>query len=172
MRRTLVIGNVVVPAQSAGSVSVAYEEFGGITWPPLRMQNGAGVMQQSWLKLRLRISGEGIVPAAFAGLSRTAQYVLKSPASRSVHGDTNVIAVPAARRTDTGYTPRGFAVVNGLYYATPLSMAGDVATLTAVPGAAGYGVIYWPQLTVFINPSQSADSAGASHNFVLEAEEV
>lgn len=172
MRRTLVIGNVVVPVQSARSVIVAYEDFGGFTWPPLRMQDGAGVMQQSWAKLRLRISGDGIVPVAFAGLSRTAQHVLKSPASRSVHGDTNVITVPAARRADTGYVPRGFAVVNGLYYATPLSMAGDVATLTAVPGASGYGVIYWPQLSVFIAVSQSVDSAKSGHSFVLEAEEA
>lgn len=172
MRRTFELGGIIVPVQAAGDVNMAWEDLGGFTWPPLRMQDGTGLVQQHWRKLRVRVSGSGIVPAAFAGLDITATHTLKSPSTRAVHGGTNVITVPAARRTDSGYTPRGFAVVDGGYVATPLAMAGDVATLTAVPGAAGYGVLYWPQLTVFASFSHDTAAASSRHDWVIDAEEA
>lgn len=172
MRRTFELGGVVVPVHAAGDVQIGFDDIGGYTWPPLRMLNGAARVQQHWRKLRVSVSGAGIVPAAFAGLDWTAQHTLKSPASRAIHGTSNVIAVPAARRTDSGYTPFGFAVVGGLYQATPLVMAGHVATLTVVAGASAYGVLYWPQLSVYASFSHAASAASARHSWQIEAEEV
>lgn len=174
MIRTFEIGGIVVPVQAAGDMSVEFSKFGGVTWPPIRMLNGAGYVQEHWIKLRVRVSGGGIVPPGLSGLSRSAQYVLKSPSTLSVDGATNVITVPSARRVDTGYEPRGYAVVGSKYVPTALSMVGDVATLVTVAGATGYGVLYWPQLTVLAVFSQSsgAGSSGGRHTWQIEAEEV
>lgn len=172
MVRTFELGGVIIPVQAAGDVNVTFDDVGGFTWPPQRMANGAAFVQEHWRKLSVRVSGAGIFPAAFAGLSRSVSHVLKSPVSRAIHGATNVITIPAARRSEPGYEPRGFAVVNGRYVATPVAMAGDVATLTAVSGAAVYGVIYWPHLTVYFSISQDAAEASARHSWSIEAEEV
>lgn len=172
MRRTFELGGIVVPVQSALDVSMAWDDAGGFTWPPMRMLDGAGLVQQHWRKLRVRVSGNGIVPAAFAGLDHTVSHVLKSASTRAVQGASNVIAVPAARRTDSGYTPIGYAVVDGQYRATPLVMAGHVATLTTVAGATNYGVLYWPQISVFVAFSQDAAAASSRHGWVIEAEEA
>lgn len=172
MIRTFELGGVVVPVHAAGDVEVAFEDIGGFTWPPLRMMNGAAIVQQHWRRLRVRAGGSGIVPAGLAGLDYTARHTLRSSATRAVQAAGSVIAVPAARRTDTGYAPRGYAVVDGRYYATPIDLVGDTATLTAVAGASGYGVIYFPELTVYARFSQGASAAGARHSWEIEAEEV
>ncbi|HMM72451.1 MAG TPA: hypothetical protein PKC22_09570 [Rhodocyclaceae bacterium] len=166
------LGGIIVPVHAGGDIEVTFEDVGGFTWPPLRMMNGTAVVQENWRKLRVSVSGSGILPAGLASLDYTAPHTLKSPTTRSVQAATNVVPVPAARRIDTGYTPRGYAVVGGNFVSTPLSMAGNNATLTSVSGASGYGVLYYPQLTVFAALTTSGSSASAQHGWQITAEEV
>ncbi len=172
MFRTFELGGVVVPVNAAGDVNIDFEDIGGYTWPPLRTMNGTARFQQHWRKLRVRVSGSGVVPAGLAGLDYTAQHTLKSNGTRAVQSVSNVITIPAARRTDTGYAPTGYAVVNGHYRPTDIALVGNVATLTVVTGASGYGVLYYPQLTVNARFASGMGEAGARHNWTIEAEEV
>lgn len=170
MIRTLEIGSLVIPVSAAGDIEQTFEPIGGSALH--RMLNGAAVKQTHWRKLKTRISGSGWAPPGLAGLDYNAALLLKSVAARALQAVGNVVTVPAARRTDTGYAPIGYAVVAGRTIPTPLALAGDTATLTAVSGAQGYGVWYWPQFTVYAEFNDSARSMGASWSWSIEAEEV
>lgn len=170
MIKTLEIGGLVIPVQAAGDIEQTFEDIGGSKLH--RMLNGAGLKQTHWRKIRTRISGTGWVPPGLAGLDYDAQLVLKSCSARALQAVGNVIAVPAARRTDTGYEPTGYAIVNGRYVSTPLALVSNTATLTAVTGAQGYGVKYWPQFTVYAAFSESNRAMGSSWTWQIEAEEV
>jgi hypothetical protein len=112
------------------------------------------------------------VPPGLAGLDYDTTHVLKSGAARSLQATGNVITVPAARRTDAGYEPTGYAIVDGRYVSTPLVLVTNTATLTVVAGAQGYGVRYWPQITVYARFSDDNRPAGASWSWRIDAEEV
>lgn len=170
MIRTLEIGGLVIPVEAAGDIEQTFESIGGSALS--RMMDGAAKKQTHWRKLATRISGSGWAPPGLAGLDYSSQLVLKSCASRAVESTSNVIAVPAARRTDSGYAPTGFAVVGGRYVSTTLSLVSNTATLAAVSGAQAYGVRYWPQLTVYAEFSESNRAMGASWSWQITAEEV
>lgn len=170
MIRTFEIGGIVIPVQAAGDVEQTFENIGGFTLN--RMLNGAGVPQSHWRKLKTTIAGSGWAPPGLAGLDYDATHVLKSVAARSLQATGNVITVPAARRTDSGYAPTGYAIVDGRYVSTPLVLVTNTATLTAVAGAQGYGVRYWPQITVYARFTDSNRPAGAIWSWQIEAEEV
>jgi hypothetical protein len=170
MFRTLEIGGLVVTVQAAGEIEQSFDDIGGSAI--IRMLDGTGIKQSHWRKLRTRITGSGQVPPGLAGLNYDDELLLKSCGARSIQAATNVITVPAARRTDAGYEPRGYAIVNGMYAFTPLALVGDVATLTAVSGAQGYGVKYWPQLTVLAEFSESNQETRSIWSWQIEAEEV
>lgn len=170
MIRTFELGGLVIPVQAAGDISQTFEHIGGFTLH--RMLNGAGVPQSHWRKLKTTITGSGWVPPGLAGLDYDATHVLKSVAARSLQATGNVITVPAARRTDTGYAPTGYAIVDGRYVSTPLVLVTNTATLTVVAGAQGYGVRYWPQFTVSARFTEDTRPVGASWSWRIEAEEV
>ncbi|ODU49076.1 MAG: hypothetical protein ABS92_06795 [Thiobacillus sp. SCN 63-374] len=170
MIRTFELGGLVIPVQAAGDISQTFETIGGFTLH--RMLNGAGVPQSHWRKLKTTITGSGWTPPGLAGLDYDATHVLKSVAARSLQATGNVITVPAARRTDTGYAPTGYAIVDGRYVPTPLVLVTNTATLAAVAGAQGYGVRYWPQITVYARFSDDNRPSGASWNWRIEAEEI
>lgn len=170
MIRTLEIGGLVISVQAAGDISQTFEQIGGFTLH--RMLNGAGVPQSHWRKLATTISGSGWVPAGLSGLDYDATHVLKSVAARSLQATGNVITVPTARRTDSGYEPTGYAIVNGRYVPTPLVLVTNTATLTTVAGAQGYGVRYWPQITVHARFTEDTRMVGAGWSWRIEAEEV
>lgn len=170
MIRTLELGGLVIPVQAAGDIEQTFEPLGGSTLH--RMLDGSALKQTHWRKIKTRITGSGWVPPGLAGLDYDAQLVLKSCAARSLQAVGNVITVPAARRTDTGYEPTGYAIVGGRYVSTPLVLVTNTATLTVVAGAQGYGVRYWPQITVYAEFSDSSQPAGARWSWSIEAEEV
>lgn len=173
------LGGVVVPIESALDFSQTYEPLGGVA--RLRMMSGALVQQVGWRKLRTTLSGAGWWPSGLEGLDYDSALSLLCAAPRAILSASNVIALPAARRTDAGYTPIGHARLSGGATAvgggelvpTPLTIAADVATLTAVAGATGYQVAYWPVLSVLADPpTMEADLPGAAHRWTLTAEEV
>ncbi len=173
------LGGVMVPIESALDFVQTYEPLGGVA--RLRMMSGAAVQQVGWRKLRTTLSGAGWWPSGLESLNYDDPLTLWCAAPRTILSASNVIALPTARRTDTGYTPVGYArkyggstaVGGGELVPTPLSIIADVATLTAVSGATGYQIAYWPILTVLADPpSMEADLPGAAHRWTLTAEEV
>jgi hypothetical protein len=169
--RTLELGGVVIPLLAGVALEQTYEEIGGFAM--LRMMSGAAVQQQHWTRISTRIGGSGIVPPGLATLDFSQAMTLKCIASRSVCSASNVIALPASRRAD--YAPIGHATLaSGQHQPTAVSLVGNTATLTAVAGATGYLVLYWPQLSVVVTarPREQRDIASGRTSWELTAEEV
>lgn len=175
----LEIAGVVIATESLVDFTQTYEPLAGRA--RLRMMDGTGVQQAWWTKLRTTLSATGWWPPGLDGIDYDATMTLRCAAPRTLQAASNVIAIPAARRTDTGYTPQGYAVLRG---ASPhvgggdlvpvsISIVGNVATLGVVTGAVGYQVAYWPELTVLADPPTiDTDTGGATHRWMLTAEEV
>ena len=151
--------------------SQGYENFGGNTVH--RMINGAGVKQSNWNKIRTTLSGNGGVPLGFSALDYSASLTLKCGVTRSISKSTNVIVIPANRRTDAGYLPTGFKLIDGFWVSADISVVSNTATVTLDANATAYMVQYFPQITVLMdNPSESYDWGDASSSWSITAEEV
>lgn len=167
----LTIDSLRLPLPVAGEITQDYEDFGGFAL--LRLGAGAAVHQEVWRKTRTTLSARGLVPPGLAAVDWSQSHTLGCVAPRSVQSASNVITLPAARRSDA--PPYGFAVgVNGLLRPTAVGLAGDTATLTAVAGAIWYQVLYYPLLTVRAPAGARVqyDAAGAAASWELVAEEA
>lgn len=168
--RTLEIGSLKLPLHARLSLRQTYEVIGGRA--RLRFSDGAGLVQQAWAKLRTIIEGEGSIPPGLALLDTVSTLTMRCVGKRSVAGGTS-ITLPAARRTDTGSTPRAYAQVGEAVVETALSIVANVATLTPVSGADLYWVDYYPEISVICDPVQERrDVNGALTGWSLTAEEV
>jgi hypothetical protein len=160
------IGSVIVPCSAALNLSQRVETIGGRS--RLRFADGAGLDQILWEKLRVTISGDGWCPPGLATLP-SGPLTLKCGLPRAVSSTSNAVTIPAARRTDAGYLPYAWAHTADGAVATSLSLAGNVATCTAVAGAIAYEVMYFPELSVLCDPiSEDHSRAGASWELVAE----
>lgn len=168
---SLTINGIALPLAAGGEIEQRYEDFGAISL--LRLANGAPVHQEAWRKVRSTLTAGGLIPPGLAAIDWKASFTLGCVAPRGVHAATNTITLPTARRADAA--PYGFAFdANGLLRPTAVVLAGDVATLTAVAGAVGYQVLWYPLLTVRAPAGLRAsyDAAGAVAGWELECEEV
>ena len=171
--KLLKIGSVEIPQHATLDMAQTYERIGGET--TLRTANGTGIKQATWSKIRTTISGGGWSPAGLDAIDYNSQQTLACIAPRAVNADINREAIlPSARRSDTGYTPFGWAfLANGQRQETAAVMIGDTATLDAVTNAIGYQAVYYPLLTCWVHrPVESASRADASYRWELVAEEV
>lgn len=171
MIRTLELGGVAVPLLASTDLEQTYEEIGGYT--VLRMMSGAAVPQQHWAKLSTQVTGSGILPAGLDALDCSQPMTMKCVAARAICSVSNIIVLPATRRAD--YAPVGHAVLpDGRHQVTPLALAGNTATLTAVAGAVSYLALYWPQLTVVVTsrPRSRTGARAGTRGWELTAEEV
>jgi len=171
MTHKLVIGSVEVALESSLDFSQTYETLGGMN--TVRMMDGTAKRQSSWKKLKSSVSASGWIPSALSDLDYTVSMTVKCVAPRAVQSPSNAITLPSTRRTDTGYTPYGFAIVDGKTVSTEISLVGNLATLTAVPSATAYRVNYYPEFVAFVNPPQeSVDVSGAAYSWTIEMEQV
>jgi len=169
--RNFAIGTAIIEVPQALQFSQTYEEFGGVN--TLRMADGSAVRQSNWSKLRTTLSGEGFVPPGLAGVAWKTQQTLKCGVKRSLQSPSNVIALPAARRTDAGYEPNGYALKDGMWLPSSVSVVTNTATVTAVTGATAYMVEYYPQFTAFIEPPQADfNRTTGTYRWTINAEEV
>lgn len=170
--KTLELGSVVVPLWASMQIRQRFWLLGGAT--TLRMMNGAGKQQTHWRRLATTISGAGNIPAGLDELDYRQPLTLKCVAQRSITAAGNVITIPSARRSDAGHLPHGFAEsAGGVLTPTPVALAGNVATLTPVVGAARYTVLWFPQFSVFATPpAGDVDTGNASFGWELNAEET
>lgn len=143
----LLLNSLPIPGASSDSASQTYEEFGGFSL--LRLGEGAAVAQETWRRRRTTISASGWEPPGLDGFDWSAPVVVGCIAARAIQSASAVIAIPAARRSDAGAEPYGFAITaEGVLVPTELSMGGDTATLTTVAGAVGYLARWYPVMTV------------------------
>lgn len=168
------LDGISIPYEAGFGINQTYGIVQASTWPPIRMGDGSAKVQTAWgNKLKTTITGKGWLPAAWGGLDYTQPMLLKCAGGRGIGSQSNAISIPNARRSEPFYTPTGYAIVNGKEVGSDVTMAGDTATVTPVPNATGYGVIYYPQITVYAKPIETAaDLGGAGYGWTIEAEEI
>jgi hypothetical protein len=165
----IIINNVEIGFSAAHQLSQTYEPIGGRSLR--RMLTGSAILQHHWAKLKTTISGSGRLPEGLAGLDYSASFDIKCMAPRSIWSATTTATIPASRRTD--WVPHGYAIVSGNHVKTAISIATNTVTFTAVSGASGYVVAYYPILTVFASPpSLTFDGRGPVAGWTIEAEEI
>ncbi len=164
------LGGVVVPIEALLDFEQSYEPFGGST--VLRMMDGTAVKQQAWRKTRTQLSASGWVPLGLDALDFSAPLVLKCAKPVAISSASNVITLPAGRRSD--FAPLGFAIAaDRTLVETSCGLVGNVATLGIVAGAVGYRALYVPQLTVVTDgPQERASLTRAEHSWDMTCEEV
>ena len=167
---SLKIGSVVIPVESGFAIQQSYNKI--LSRTLLRAKSGTGIPQSRWQKLRSTISGAGWVPAAVDALDVGIGHAVHCVESLSAYGASTSITIPHSYRTDAGYTVQGAALVNGDIVTTPVSMAAQVATLTAVSGATQYQVIYYPIITGLLTISKSGDVDNKTHGWTIDVEEL
>lgn len=168
------IGGIVLPFAANLEINQSYEPIYGTADRPIRMMDGTGVKQFAWgSKLRTTISVRGWLPPAFDGLDYTQPMLIKCAGPRKLESVSNAIGLPTTRRTDAGFEPHGYAIVNGQHVESPVNVAGDIATVTVVTGASHYVVAYYPEFTAWVSPAQTqSDMSRMNFEWRLEAEEV
>ena len=166
------IGGIVLHDLQALDLEQTYEIIGGETI--LRAVSGAGLKQETWARLKVTTSGAGWLPPGLATLATNAQHLLRCVVPRGIPCAGLEATLPAAHRSDAGYTPYGLAyLAGGQAVRTPAALFGNVATVTPVAGALAYGAIYSPELTVWaLRPTVSGQRAEATHRWELICEEV
>lgn len=167
----LILGGVEISFDAAHTLEQTYEPLGGRHL--MRLSDGSGVLQTAWNgKLRTSIRGSGRLPEGLFGLDYTGSLSLSCMAPVSIwSATTSGPTLPASRRTD--WAPHGYAIVGGRHVQTPVSIAANVVTFTAVTGAAGYIVAYYPILTVFAEPPrQNFNGRNPGAGWEIIAEEI
>ena len=178
------LGGIKVAPQGALTFAQSYAAEEGSS--VLRMMSGAAVKQFGWSKTTVTTSGTGRYPPGLDSLDYSQPMTMKCSQPREVTSSSNVITLPAARRTDAGFVPVAFALVTPAggdamldprWQPADVSLASNIATITPVSGALQYQVWYWPQITVFATrPTSdwSGQPAGSGHaySWTLEAREV
>lgn len=111
-------------------------------------------------------------PAGLASLDPALTYTLRCGAARTISAISNSVALPAARRTDAGYEPRGWAIVGDQRVRTPCALVGNTATCDLVAGATGYAVDYWPEIIGLVDFEETADAGQARYGWTLTVTEA
>lgn len=174
MTQILKIGALSIPTVAALELSQEYPHLDPESI--FRTVDGTGIKQMTWSKQRIVTSGSGWLPAGLDTLDTSAQMVLSCIAPRAVPANfsTRQATLPVKRRSDSGHVPWGVALMaDGSPVYTAASMAGNVATLTAVTGAVAYQALYLPEYTVWaMRPTESGNRGDATYQWQLTCEEV
>jgi hypothetical protein len=173
----LIIGSIEIPDQASMDFTQTYKVQSAIDFR--RAADGSGFLRELWTgKLSTTIQARGWV-AGVDDLALGQSHVIACAMYRAINATGTSIALPATRRSDAEFDPIGFALVDDQLVETPITNiaainAGseDTATLTAVAGASGYRVHYWPLITAAIVALTSNGNSRASFEWQLEAEEL
>lgn len=141
-----------------------------------RAISGRGIKQMTYERLKVTTSGSGWMPAGLQSLDRSQQHVVKciKPQMIPANFSTRQATLPSKRRTDTGFTPWGYAIKSdGSAQKVGVTLVGDVATVESVSGAVAYAVGFFPQITAWLMaPADSGDMGTATYRWEIVAEEV
>jgi len=170
------LGGIAVPTLAILDFSQTYDAVRQNTIK--RKVDGTGLLHSSPLsgKIRTRLSGKGWSTAGLNGLDYSQAMTLKCAVPMGVNSASNVIVIPAARRSDVGYEPAGFVILaDGSRVSTGFdSVVTDTYTLTTVAGASFYQVEYFPQISVLVTerPSDDIDYSRVDYSWSLVAEQI
>lgn len=168
--KLLKIGSFELPIYASFDLIQRYEPIGGEGI--LRAISGRGIKQRTWRKTRVVTSGNGWVPSGIQSLDFDSPHAVACIAPETIPADstTRQAELPVTRRTDTDHVPYGLAQLSGgQTVASAVTLAGNIATVSAVTDAVAYQVGYYPLLTCYLlRPSRS----GPDHSWELIAEEV
>ena len=138
-----------------------------------RKLNGAAGKQTHWRKLKTSISGDGWAPAALAGVDWSQPVEIYCIQPRAIHSATVAATLPASRRSDFATAVLCRAVVGGNLVETPVTVATNTATATAVSGATSYQFYYYPQLNFYSDgPTDGLVLSDGVYGWSIEAEEI
>lgn len=174
--RTLILGGVAVPLHSTLELDQRYTVQQAVD--RRRTANGDLHQRTTWTgKLATTINASGPIPPGLQALDYTGTLLLSCMQHRAITSASNVITLPAARRTDAGSLPYARAqVMRGdvpEWVSTGLAIVSNVATLTPVAGATAYQVLYFPEITVYADPpTETRQARGGAFGWQLVAEEV
>ncbi len=162
------IGGIVVALEAGdGTVQQTYQpkREGNI----LEMGDGTSIKQSligTLGKLRTVLSVQTAwSPAAIANLDFSAEMPLKCAEQRSAADAVNVITITSKRRSDSPYDVKGYGIVDGRLVSSPVAINVDEVTVTPVPGATSYEVVYWPEINVFASFREGINSGAGSTLF-------
>lgn len=168
------IGGVQVLLRANFDFSQDYEPVG--TYADRRRYDGSSLRLNSVLpsKIKTTLRGRGWQPHGLDGIDYSQAVLMKCGAPKSIASASNVIILPAGRRSDVGYEPYGYAVVNGERVSTGFdSVVTDTYTLTVVGGATAYELEYFPEIMVHASLNRTTgDVSKAEASWTINAEEV
>ena len=169
--RTLVVDGITVPVWASTDLTQEYRPLQAVT--RRRLADGSAIQRSLWTgKTATTIAGGGFAPSGLQAVDTSDSFDIWCIEPIAINGASNVFTLPAARRSDTGSEPFGFAVVGEQLVETPCGVVTNTATLTTVIGATGYQVRYFPILTVFADPIREDLNRGSGFGWTLEAEEA
>lgn len=165
------IAGIFIPFDAAHQLSQTYEPIAGRHL--MRLADGSAVLQTAWApKLRTTLRGQGRFPDALSAVDWSASFEIQCAAPLAIHSAGTAVTLPAARRTD--WPPFAMALVSGRLVPTPISIATNAGTITAVAGATSYITYYYPVLTCFAvsPPSRGFEARGTLASWELIAEQT
>ena len=146
------LGSFKLPALAHLDFDQSYEPIGPESI--LRAVSGRGIKQMTYARTRIVTSASGWVPSGLQSIDVTQQHVMRCihPESLPANFATRQATLLAGGyRTDAGHAPWGLAeMANGSTVSTPVTMAGDVATVASVSGATAYQIGYFPIFNVYV----------------------
>jgi len=160
----LVYGSILIPHRAGIDLVQSLELDGGHSYP---ITHGGTMLHQAHFnKWITRVSASGCAMASpFLSVDVGTAAVLSCVKPTAIYSTSNVITLPADRRSDTDYEPWATAqTIDGKIVDTTISIVTNTATLGAVSGALQYIVHYYPKFTAFISepPSESVQDADGS----------
>ena len=175
----LQIGALIVPTEALLEFDQDYRELEARAID--RAASGSVIIRTLWDgKLATRINATGWTPG-LEDLDAGQVHTIRGAIPRAASSATTTVTLPSNRRTDVD--PIGLALVpEGTIdreVETPITnlaainaKSTDDATLTAVSGAVGYRVKWFPEFSAVITTLRSRGDHSASYRWELEAEEV
>lgn len=159
--RALIVGGIEVPVESVLELAYTYESLERSTIHLMAdSSTRKQVLEGTQNRIKVTITGDGLIPAGIQNISYQGPVLVQCSGHRGITSASNVITLPAARRSDTGSEPYGRAYVGREWISTPVSLNGDVATLTAVPGATMYQAVYFPEILANIENGGPVEQRG------------
>lgn len=153
----------------AGAVQQEYSPVNGFA--DIRLSGGALVRQSHWSKTAISLSGVGWMGHGLDAVDYTQPQELRCTKPLSATSTSNVISITGTPRPDA--SPAGFALVNGRWVATAVSISDGVATLTAVPNASQYRVTWQPVFIVLaMPPAEALDPSAAEYSWQFTCQEI
>lgn len=168
--RSLIFGTYELPMHASLNLQQNYSPKEDDEY--LTMENGDEKLRYSADEMDIvEVSGNGVIPPGFDGLDyRQPMYVSFSKA-KSIESSSHIIVLPIKRRSDTGSTPFGKALINNHWVDVSINLVGDTATLGQPAGASKWMVYYFPKIYAFVTRPVQGGGRGNDFNWSLTVRE-